>query len=44
MIYITAIFTDNPPPLPVDIDKLYRIAKLDTVPNIVLIADDFGGG
>lgn len=28
----------------VDIDKLYKIAKLDTVPNIVLIAGDFGGG
>lgn len=39
MIYVTGDLHRE-----VDIDKLYKIAKLDTVPNIVLIADDFGGG
>ncbi len=39
MIYVTGDLHRK-----VDIDKLYKIAKLDTVPNIVLITDDFGGG
>ena len=38
MIYVTGDLHRK-----VDIDKLYKIAKLDTVPNIVLITDDFGG-
>ena len=38
MIYVTVDLHQA-----VDIDKLYKIAKLDTVPNIVLIACDFGG-
>lgn len=39
MIYVTGDLHQA-----VDIDKLYKITKLDTVPNIVLIAEDFGGG
>ena len=39
MIYVTGDLHRE-----VDIDQLYKIAKLDTVPNIVLIAGDFGGG
>ena len=39
MIYVTGDLHRK-----VDIDKLYKIAKLDTVPNIVLIAGDFGWG
>ena len=38
MIYVTVDLHQA-----VDIDKLYKIAKLDTVPNIVLIACNFGG-
>ena len=39
MIYVTGDLHRK-----VDIDKLYKIAKLGTVPNIVLIAEDFGVG
>lgn len=38
MIYITGdLHRDN------DIKKLYKIANLDKIPDIVLIAGDFGG-
>ena len=39
MIYVTGDLQRT-----VDSEKLYKIAKLGTVPNIVLIAGDFGGG
>lgn len=38
MIYVTGdLHREN------DIDKLYKIAKLEKIPDIVLIAGDFGG-
>lgn len=38
MIYITGdLHREN------DIEKLYKIAKLEKIPDIVLIAGDFGG-
>lgn len=38
MIYVTGDLHRE-----VDIDKLHKIAKLERVPDIVLIAGDFGG-
>lgn len=39
MIYVTGDLHRE-----VDIDKLYKLAKLDTVPGIVLISGHLGGG